>query len=515
MTSKQKIFDYVYLINLKERTNKYQQSVKIINDFGIAKNILHFPAIKPTLPGLSSQKKGRIGCLLSHIAILQDALEKQAKNILVLEDDILPLLENSEFKALWKKICHNFPADWQLIYFGGNIDDCFCHTPIKYYNEFFDRVYGCFTTHAIAYRFDVIEYLTGLDIASDPIGWINKYEAIDVFYAQYIQKQFPSYISKPMMIGQMPGRSDIENMDYDYNPMMVEKFQYYSQRSQSKLVPILDSNVSPLSFRKRLKIADHVIETFKLRHFNDVSSFDEIVITDNFIGRDQIQKLKRSFDKKISAWLVEPKSINPHIYKFVTSNCGLFSQIYSHDKELFEKVPNFVYVPVGDCWIEEKDRGVHFKTKNISFLSSSKLLTEGHVLRKEVANSFRFSFDKFQYGGEWSKPIDFLRDYRFSVVIENSKVKGYFTEKIINCFKTGTIPIYYGDPDITSHFDDAGILAFNSTDELKQIIKNCNQDNYELRFQSVINNYHLANKYSCLISNLINNLSTNYGYFQT
>ena len=38
--------------------------------------------------------------------------------------------------------------------------------------------------------------------------------------------------------------------------------------------------------------------------------------------------------------------------------------------------------------------------------------------------------------------IDGLKDYRFSVVIENCKRDYWFTEKLIDCFVTGTIPIY-------------------------------------------------------------------------
>ena len=41
--------------------------------------------------------------------------------------------------------------------------------------------------------------------------------------------------------------------------------------------------------------------------------------------------------------------------------------------------------------------------------------------------------------------IKFLSEYKFSVAMENSEGNGYITEKIVDAFKAGTIPIYNGD----------------------------------------------------------------------
>ena len=40
--------------------------------------------------------------------------------------------------------------------------------------------------------------------------------------------------------------------------------------------------------------------------------------------------------------------------------------------------------------------------------------------------------------------IKFLNQYKFSIAMENSEGDGYITEKIIDSFISGTIPIYYG-----------------------------------------------------------------------
>ena len=41
--------------------------------------------------------------------------------------------------------------------------------------------------------------------------------------------------------------------------------------------------------------------------------------------------------------------------------------------------------------------------------------------------------------------IEFLKNYKFSIAMENSKGDGYVSEKIYDSFVAGTIPIYYGD----------------------------------------------------------------------
>jgi len=46
--------------------------------------------------------------------------------------------------------------------------------------------------------------------------------------------------------------------------------------------------------------------------------------------------------------------------------------------------------------------------------------------------------------------FDTLARYEFCLCYENSSFPGYITEKIFDCFATGTIPIYRGAPDIDS-----------------------------------------------------------------
>lgn len=52
------------------------------------------------------------------------------------------------------------------------------------------------------------------------------------------------------------------------------------------------------------------------------------------------------------------------------------------------------------------------------------------------------------YRGPVAKKLETLGQYRFSLCLENSIFEGYVSEKIFDCFFTGTIPIYLGSPDV-------------------------------------------------------------------
>lgn len=88
-----------------------------------------------------------------------------------------------------------------------------------------------------------------------------------------------------------------------------------------------------------------------------------------------------------------------------------------------------------------------------------------------------------------------MKSYRFQIVVENSKINDYFSEKIIDCFVTGTIPIYYGCERIGKYFDVKGIITFDTLEELEDIINNLSVKDYENRKNAIKNNLHIANNY--------------------
>lgn len=55
------------------------------------------------------------------------------------------------------------------------------------------------------------------------------------------------------------------------------------------------------------------------------------------------------------------------------------------------------------------------------------------------------------YKGTVDSKSEIISQYKFAICFENISENGYITEKIIDCFISGTIPIYMGAPDINNY----------------------------------------------------------------
>jgi hypothetical protein len=147
----------------------------------------------------------------------------------------------------------------------------------------------------------------------------------------------------------------------------------------------------------------------------------------------------------------------------------------------------------------------------ISMIASSKNFTEGHKHRHDVAKNFKDDLDLMGRGyKEIADKSEGLKDYRYSVAIENCKIDGYFTEKLIDCFLQGTIPIYWGDPSVGDIFDLAGMYVYNTLDDLRDILNNISNGDYESKKESIQINYRLAKQFVCVddiaVSKIVNKI---------
>ncbi len=77
--------------------------------------------------------------------------------------------------------------------------------------------------------------------------------------------------------------------------------------------------------------------------------------------------------------------------------------------------------------------------------------------------------------GKWAKgKLDFIKDYKFTIAFENCSKIGYVTEKLMQPLRSHSIPIYYGDPEVTREFNPKAFVNchdFKSFDEAIEYIK--------------------------------------------
>lgn len=216
---------------------------------------------------------------------------------------------------------------------------------------------------------------------------------------------------------------------------------------------------------------------------------EHIVITDNMLQTVDLLSINKKY-----AWLIESPSITPMAYEYIKNNYYKFDLIFTFDKELLSISDKFILVPYGGCWIDESDRNIYNKSKLISVILSSKKTTDGHKLRHQIINEIP-NIDIYGFTNPIENKITALKDYMFTIVIENHKKDYYFTEKLIDSFITGTIPIYWGCPSINKFFDTNGMLIFNDINELKNIINNLTSDLYHQKLKYINYNFVESKKY--------------------
>lgn len=201
--------------------------------------------------------------------------------------------------------------------------------------------------------------------------------------------------------------------------------------------------------------------------------------------------------------LIEPRSIQPNVYDYALQVANQYEYVFTHDSQLLAVLPNAKPILWGNVWCRSEHPK---KTKLISMVSSDKELCELHKERKRIARKYKDKIDVYGTidGGNYCDPIDTLEPYMYSVVIENYIDDIWFTEKLLNCFATKTIPIYYGARNIRDYFEEDAMIICDSIEDVEkaidEIIKNKDKEYikwYENEYTQVIlkENYELSKQY--------------------
>jgi hypothetical protein len=228
------------------------------------------------------------------------------------------------------------------------------------------------------------------------------------------------------------------------------------------------------------------------RDISNLKSDETLFFTESNILNPLVNTHK---GKKI-AWLLECRALNGNLYHWLEKNHDKFDLIISHDIELISKCPNGSWIPFGGCWIHKSDWKLYDKSKEISIVASEKNYLEGHKMRHNIIDSYRSKIDLFGRGyNKIENKIDSLRDYKYQIVIENAKIDNYFTEKIIDCFVTGTVPIYWGSSSIDKVFDERGMIIVDSLDSLSFVLENIETYDYSIFSEGKAENFEIAKRF--------------------
>jgi hypothetical protein len=219
-----------------------------------------------------------------------------------------------------------------------------------------------------------------------------------------------------------------------------------------------------------------------------------------------IRYQKKPGEKKI-AWVCESRAIfhawsvpRDAFLSMVPQLEESYDAIFFADREFNKNSQKFHFSFAGSNLPWVKNQQIFNKTKNCSMFASGKKVTIGHHIRHQIAEQLNGQIDIV--GGAastpkigssqspWDSKHTYLNDYRFHIVIENDKYETYFTEKLTDCFATGTIPIYWGAPDIGKYFNLDGMIILN--DELD--ISLLTEEYYLSKIDAIKDNFELVQK---------------------
>lgn len=115
------------------------------------------------------------------------------------------------------------------------------------------------------------------------------------------------------------------------------------------------------------------------------------------------------------------------------------------------------------------------KTDFCSFVYSNGRAAEARVI-------FFHALDKVRHihsggkllnntGGRVEDKLAFEQAHRFSIAFENTQYPGYTTEKLIEAFAAGCVPIYFGDPEIEQFFNPKSFIHIRDINDIDTTIQ--------------------------------------------
>jgi hypothetical protein len=216
-----------------------------------------------------------------------------------------------------------------------------------------------------------------------------------------------------------------------------------------------------------------------------------------------------------SRWVEPVENIIKHHKKY--------DKIVTSNPEVLDKCSNAKFMVYGTTWLNKSKHhpdsfgkftdnlGNLQKELSISMVCGSLYGKPGYNLRHAIFQNQDkilvpkkfYSSTRFVIPNISTLPDDdkiHLFSSMYSIAIESTKEVNYFTEKIIDCLITKTIPVYWGCPNISDFFDTSywlnlnNVFNFNYTDEY-----------YYNNLEKINKNFEKAKQYSInLISRIIN-----------
>lgn len=194
---------------------------------------------------------------------------------------------------------------------------------------------------------------------------------------------------------------------------------------------------------------------------------------------------------------------SPTIYIALTpkilENYQKFHLILTYDERLLHLPNARFFLPVSN-WVKPIPNPT--KKAEVTMLMSSKRMTHSHLFRFKAADTLQNlpvpqGMEFWFYRSPPRLPVKdaILENAMFHVAMENQCMNNMFTEKLLDCFVTKTVPVYYGCHNLEKFFNPAGVLRFYDASQLSSIYTSLSPALYQQMLPAVEENYIRAQEY--------------------
>lgn len=249
--------------------------------------------------------------------------------------------------------------------------------------------------------------------------------------------------------GKYRGREDKEIDCKPYLP--YNQYLYYNQDEYNLVIN--KDNPDYL-----LVVISHVLGKRELyEEFKRYYSNDRIII---FVGDESCFPDMNIFDYSIS--YADDFSCGDRTYRVPT-----FVR-FSYDEKQYEKVIDYEkeYEKRKFCNFIYSNPAAH-PMRDKLFYEISKLKSVdslgGHL--RNVDSQIERDWNTF-----FEESVEMKSNYRFSITSENDNLSGYTSEKILSSFFSKSIPIYWGNPNITQEFNKDAFINCNNFSNMDDLI---------------------------------------------
>jgi hypothetical protein len=206
--------------------------------------------------------------------------------------------------------------------------------------------------------------------------------------------------------------------------------------------------------------------------------------------------------------------------KDILNFSNFYNLILTTNPKILNTVSHSRLFPYGTTWLNKLNKDKTYlgeveplfngfdlnKENTISFLKTNKSkhaieTIPGYNLREKIwniKNQIKLP-NKFYYSNVGSHNSEIKHDgllpednklnlfkSKFSIIVENSQEINYFSEKLIDCLLSKTIPIYWGCPNICDYFDCNGFILFADENELIDKINKINLNTLYVEYKKYI-----------------------------